>query len=452
MIIGLKGKILNHMFLKNPFAKNVFMTLATKVLLTGVGLISSIVIARYLGPYGKGVLTVLTAITGIALQFGNFGLHASNTYFVAKDRLLLPNVITNTTWLSIVIGSLIIGFIYLLVLIEPTVFGDVPTHLLLITVIALPFQFIYLFFSNILLGIQKIKEFNVLEIINNVIRSAIIIILLVVLGYGLAEVVISNVLLSVSIGITLIFLSWRIIVAKRLQTISNFDTSANPGCFKAQFKVLTIRKAYEFDFDLFKKMAKYGSKAYIAALLAYLVLRSDILMINYFLGASDVGVYSVAVNFGNLLYMLPEAIGMILFPMVSSMKEGSWDFTWKVTKYVAVIMAAVCFAAAILIKPIVLIFFGEPFAGAIEAFWWLLSGIWALSINTLYMNYFAGRGMPIIVVISPAIALAVNISLNFYFIPHYGIIGASITSSLSYTLFLLCSIFYNYLYFQKIEA
>jgi len=425
------------------------MTLATKILLIGVGLISAIIIAQYLGTYGKGILAVLAAITGIALQFGNFGLHASNTYFVAKDRSLLSNIITNTTWLSIVIGSLIIGFIYIMTLIRSTIFGDVPTYLLLIAVIALPFRLIYLFFSNILLGIQKIKEFNVLEIIDRVVYTAIIVILLVVLGCGLAGIVIFNVLFSVSIGIALVFLFWRIIVAGKKQTIPNSNASANPGCFKPQSKVLTIRRVYGFDFDLFKKMAKYGAKAYIASLFSYLVLRSDILMVNYFLGASDVGVYSVAVNFGDLIYMLPATVGMILFPKVSSMKEGSWDFTWKVTKYTAVIMGTVCFAAAILIKPVVLLFFGKPFAGAIGAFLWLVSGIWALSINTVYMNYFAGRGMPIIVVVSPAIALAVNIGLNIYFIPNYGIIGASMTSSLAYILLLVCSIFYNNLYFQR---
>jgi Na+-driven multidrug efflux pump len=58
------------------------------------------------------------------------------------------------------------------------------------------------------------------------------------------------------------------------------------------------------------------------------------------------------------------------------------------------------------------------------------------------MNYFASIGMPLITVVSPGLAAIVNIAVNLKLIPWWGIVGASITSVLSYGLMLVASIIY----------
>jgi O-antigen/teichoic acid export membrane protein len=73
-----------------------------------------------------------------------------------------------------------------------------------------------------------------------------------------------------------------------------------------------------------------------------------------------------------------------------------------------------------------------------------MPGILMLSINVVYMNYFASTGMPMITVYSPAIAALANIVLNIKIIPLLGIIGASISSSICYSAMLGFSIFYIY--------
>ncbi len=59
------------------------------------------------------------------------------------------------------------------------------------------------------------------------------------------------------------------------------------------------------------------------------------------------------------------------------------------------------------------------------AFQVLLLALWLLSVNTVLMNYFASIGMPAVAVWSPLVAAAVNIGLNWVWIPPWGLAGAA---------------------------
>ena len=60
-------------------------TYATRILLIGIGLVSAVIVARLLGPQGRGIYAVAAATGALGVQFGNLGLHTSNIYFVARD-------------------------------------------------------------------------------------------------------------------------------------------------------------------------------------------------------------------------------------------------------------------------------------------------------------------------------------------------------------------------------
>src|SRR5258706_15430228 len=76
--------------------RNVFESYGTRLLVVAVTFATAVVIARELGPTGRGLYAVAVAMGAIVVQFGNLGLHLSNTYHVAKDRALLPALIATT--------------------------------------------------------------------------------------------------------------------------------------------------------------------------------------------------------------------------------------------------------------------------------------------------------------------------------------------------------------------
>src|ERR1700739_153197 len=99
--------------------QSIVETYVTRILLIAIGLAITVVVSRTLGPSGRGLFAVATAIAAIGVQFGNFGLHASNTYCVAKDRELLPVLIGNTLIVSLGIGGMAALLAWVLATMQP---------------------------------------------------------------------------------------------------------------------------------------------------------------------------------------------------------------------------------------------------------------------------------------------------------------------------------------------
>ncbi len=365
--------------------------------------VASIVVARYTGPSGKGMLAVLNVIGGLAVQMGNFGLHAATTHFAAREAGSLARIAWASLVLAPTIGLVIAGGLGGLILLFPAVVAGVPPILVAVTLVAIPFAFLLLFFQNILLGQQRIAAYNLLEVGGKALTLPLVLAILVVLGGGVRELVLAGSLVSVVTALTAVRLAFR-----------------------------GVSEPFLLDRGLLRRMLAYGFRSYLSCLLAYLIIRSDMLLVNYFLGTGQAGVYAVAVNLSDLLLVFPTAIGAMLFPRISAQPKDDGALTAAACRHTAAGMLILCLGAGLLARPLILLLYGRPFSGAIAPFLLLLPGILALSLETIFMNDLAGRGLPPIVIAVPGAGLALNLALNLAFIPRFGILAAAASSSLAY--------------------
>ncbi len=390
----------------DTFRGRVTMTLSARGVAIGVALVSSVITSRWLGPEGRGVLMTLSVITGIALQFGNMGLHSGNVYFAAREPDARGRILGNTLWLSIALG-LATGFLALgVAAARPDWVAGIPMALILVTVAALPFQFMIFFFQNTLLGMDEVKAFNLFEIGQRVLAFLLVAVYLTVLAGGAAGTV---VLLSI-VGVL-------------------------GGIGSAVYCRLRVPFVWGFDRQLFLRMIRYGGKVYLACLFSFMVIRSDLLLVNYYLGTASAGVYSIAAQIADVLLLVPVTVGMILLPRIAAAgTEDPEAVTARVTRHAALIMSVLCIAAFFLVGPVVRLLYGQPFEGAIEPTRWLLAGVWAIGLNGILMNHFAGKGLPWGIVAIPLAGLALNVGLNVTLIPSFGLVGAAAASTAAYML------------------
>ncbi len=386
------------------FKRGVTLTLLARSLTIGVGLLSSVVTARWLGPEGRGILITLSVLTGLALQFGNLGLHSSSVYFVAREPEKSGAVLGNLLWLSLGLGAgaalLAIGASWM----KPAWFAAIPFPLILISAAALPFQFMVLFYQNALLGMHEVKAFNAFELGNKTLTFLALAVYLVAFSGGAAGAVVLFAVAVAVLGVASVVYCSR----------------------RAPFRPA-------FDSALCARMFRYGARAYVACFLSFLVIRSDLLLVNYYLGTAAAGVYSIAAQIADTLLLVPVTIGMILLPRVAAAAPGSQEATTaRVTRHAALLMTLLCAAAFVLVEPVVAILYGPRFGEAVAATRWLLPGVWALGIHGILMNHFAGKGLPPIVVWTPLVGVLVNLALNVRFVPSFGIVGASIASTVAY--------------------
>ena len=400
--------------ISSDFIRKVGETLITRILLIGIGLATSVIIARALGPGGRGLYAVAATIGAIGVQFGNLGLHASNTYSLAGKPELLPKLVINSLLVSLLFGGLGCVLFWGVLLLWPNLV-QIQGVLLILSVAWIPFGLAYLLFQNLLIGMQDIRSYNLIELGQKVLS------LLMLGGVVLLHAVtVESIYLTGLISLVIGFV-WAL---RRLKT-----------------RLLPFPSP---SVSLFKENLRYGMKAYVAALFAFLVLRIDLLMIQYMRGAEETGFYSIAAGVADLVYLLPVIVGTILFPRLSAMSSDQerWDFARVVARWVGLMMLFIAGVVALVAEPLVALLYGRSFLPAVPALIWLMPGIVMLSVNTIYMNYFASMGMPPITVYSPGAAAVLNVLLNIKLIPSLGIVGASIASTVAYGMMLAISLVY----------
>jgi len=397
------------------FVTTVAITFTSRIIIVFIGIASSIITARWLGPVGKGTFAVLWIIVGLGVQFGNFGFHASNVYFTGKHKEQISKIASNSLWFALFIGMIISLGIISVYHIEPVLFSNISFPLLVVAVILIPFKLILYFFQHLFLGLQKILVYNSFELTERTFLFLVVAIVLVFFKRGIFPLML---FITLVIGILALF---YIIYTHNVLNSSLLDS----------------------DVKLFGKMFKYGFKSYLACIFSFLIVRSDMLLVNYFKGASASGIYSIAANFSELLYLLPVTIGAMLFPKVSANITDNGTFTQKISRHTVFLMAATCILAALICKPLILLMYGKQFAFSAIPLLWLLPGVFFLSLATIYNNDLAGRGLPPIVFIAPGVGFILNFSLNLLFIPRHGITGAAITSSISYFVMFIILLIYS---------
>jgi len=389
------------------FASRVGETLVARGLGLAVGVASSIVTARWLGAEGRGILATLAAVTGLVLQIGNLGLHSSNVYFIAREPGRAGAVLANALGTSLVMG--VAGGAICLGVFQgwPAILGAIPRPLLLVTCAVLPFQFLILFFQNALLGLGRVRAFNVFELVH---RGAIFLLLAIYLigaSGGAAGAVVLFGAGATVFGIV------SVLYCARLVGIGRPDR------------------------PLLAVMLGYGGRAWVACLLTFLIARVQVFLINAHAGVSATGTYSIALQIADTMLLVPGTIGMILMPRIAAATAGDRAaITARVSRLAALAMTVLCGTAALVAAPGIRLLYGPEFAGAIGPFLWLLPAVWASGLSGILMNHFAGDGLPSIVIGAPLAALALNVLLNVWLVPVLGLTGAALAASASALLML----------------
>jgi len=395
--------------LKSDFVRKVGEVFFTNVTLILLSLITSVLIARMLGPEGRGIFAIAFSILAIGVQFGNLGLHTSNTYLVAKDVKSLPQLLTNTLVISIGLGGSLAVLTWLIFYFWPSL-PPIKGFILTLALGLIPFHLASLLLRNLLLGLQDIKAFNKVELFSKIL-TLLLLFILYFLNSVTVEIVFAVGMLGIMVGCIWAFWSLR----------KHFTHIAPPSI------------------SVFKESIGYGFKTYLACFFAFMVLRADLLMINSMLDTGQAGYYSVASTLADLLYLLPTAIGTILFPKLSSIgsEKDKWAMTQKVMWISGLILVPVILTITLLAHPIILFFYGKSFELAVYPFMILCIAMFFYGVNNILSIHLASVGMPWFAVYIWVIASALNIVLNLYLIPTYGVSGAAFSSLICYSMVLL---------------
>jgi O-antigen/teichoic acid export membrane protein len=389
-------------------ASGVAVTFGTRVLTVVCTVGTSIIVARWLGATGTGTLAVLNVTVALALQLGSAGMPSAITYFIARDRNLLKPAWTNGLLFSFGAGALIAIGLMVIANVRPSLLNGVPSNLIVIVVISIPFQLVTLLGLNLLLAIDKIRLMNCLDALLSVLLFVNAVIVLILSRRGLTTLVLLNTAAAVTMCLVLIGF-----VARSMRT----DRDLSPPR----------------DLSLLRSMLVYGLKFYVSIFASFVIFRVDLLIVNHFRGAAAAGVYAVASQCSFLLIMLPGVIASLLFPRVAARQQKTAAYALEVTRHTSFIMLVLCLMAAAISFTLPLVY-GARFADATVQLLIMLPGIFFISLESVLVQHFTGTGLPAIIPVFWIITMIANLGLNLALVPVWGARAAAVNSTITYAL------------------
>jgi O-antigen/teichoic acid export membrane protein len=390
------------------FAKETAVTLIARVGGLVVALLTSIVIARALGPEGTGVYTLATLFPLLVLTFTNLGIGPATVYYVAQDKYSLPDVLGNNVILSAIAGTAatLLGLV-VAVLFHSYLFPTVPLPYLLLALLLVPVNlFGQHYIIQILLGARRIKEFNAVTVLHKLLLLLLVSLLAVTARLGIGGAIGATVLSSLLL--CLVLYPWVRRIAGRVRF------RLNPRY---------IRDALS-----------YGLKAHLGNIVGFLNYRVEVFMLGIFLPVSAVGFYAVAVGLAERLWFLSESASLVLFPTVSAEKDeqSRKTFTPLVSRSILLITAIGAAFLFLVSQWAILLLYSAEYLPAVHLFQILLPGIVFLSAGRILANDIAGRGKPLLNTYVGVTGITMQVLLNLAWIPRFGATGAAWATTISY--------------------
>jgi O-antigen/teichoic acid export membrane protein len=400
---------------KNPlrvrFIRDVAITGGAQMAQAGSAMIAGILVARALGPSAKGELSVLTALAAMSVIVASLGLHQSAVYFLGRFKEDRDAVISNNALVGLGGGLLTAIALGLAgVAFRDTLISGISLSVFLVFLLFVPFNYFNEFGRRVMLGAGRVGLYNLPDF---VLGAGLIVgtsVALIVFGDELMPLVVLRVVIEVAIAVVLVYHVGRAI----------------------GFRLKPAR-------GVLGRQASYGVKNYASSLLWIVLLQSDLVLCNHFLGNAPTGVYSIAISIGLPLTMLGGVLGTIIFQRVSADESEANRVanTNRVVRVLVPTLAVASIALGAVSGWLIPAIYGAEFGAASEALLWLLPGLVALAVELVLMNHLAGEGSPPIVYLGPLAGLIVNLGANLYMIPRFGIDGAAATSSVGYLVVLL---------------
>lgn len=383
-------------------ANKSFSLLQRDIFLFVANLLTGVIVARMLGPVSMGLWVILSMIPSYAESFGRLKFDIAAVYYLGKGKYQVGDVVSTLNVLALVSSAFIvlpivwqIDWIYRVLFAKSTV--DVK-YLIYFVLPQIPLHFLYMNYSYLFIHREDVRTYNRMVVIQALVSSLGGILLLVVFKLGLLAVIIAS---TVSI------------LASVLYGIMKFGP---------------VRKSSLINVRLVKDLFSYVYKLYIAGIVGHINTYVTNLIVALYLVPAQVAYFSMAQGKGQLLDKVPNAMSTILFPRISNMENDiqSSELAAKAFRTSLLILLIAGLLAYLLVKPLVLVLYGDAYLPMVIPLWIILPGLILSSASTTLAQYFQGTGRADIIAKISFFPMCIQIVIAWILIPKLGLVGASL--------------------------
>lgn len=390
------------------------MVFVRQILVGVLQVVALIVIARGLGTEQMGQYTLATLLPTLFSQMITFGLQSVNIYAIGRKMVNEKQALYANLILLLLISLLTAGILAVVVHFWGAYFfNDVPVSLLYLSLLALLPQTFFTVLPSLVQAMQNFKWFNILCIAQPAVLFVV----------SLIAVLLSNDVESVLTAYVIShWLSFLILMAIILKLIK-----------------VEVYSLWAF----VKGFIGYGLKSHLSNIITLLNYRSSLLILGYFTTPVVVGIYTVGMQLAEKLWLPSQAVSTVLLPRLSNkLGEGSDEkevakLTLDSARLTLLVTVLIGIAFAIVAPIVVNLLFGEAYNEAVYVVLLLLPGILAWTPSRILANDLAARGFAELNLKNACWVFAINASLTLLFVPLWGLLGASLATTIAYTMDLI---------------
>ncbi|MES3016323.1 MAG: flippase [Bacteroidota bacterium] len=375
-----------------------------------LSLIVGIFIAKFLGPHDFGDLSFATAFTAIIAAVGTLGLDS----FIIREIIEQPEkrdeILGTSFWMRLGVSVILVPVSVLIYIFFRSITEQQGTELTLVVTFCASalffkaFNIIDSYFQSQVRSKFVVQVQNICLILSSIIKISFVLLKLPLVYFAFALVLDG---LMLAIGLIIIY----------------------------HKESLHIRN-WAFDPSRAKALLDKSWPLILSAVMVTLYMQIDILMLKYFAGSREAGIYSSAAKISESWYFIPVAIVTSVFPaIIHARKTDPTRYEKRLQNlYDLLILISVPVALVVSLGADIFIqlIYGDRFEGAgvmLSVHIW--SGIFVF-LGSASGQYLLAEGYTMISFYRTAVGAIVNILLNLWLIPLYGGFGASIATLIAY--------------------
>ena len=393
---------------------SVYMT--GEFLVMAGGLISFPIITRLLSQEDYGLMVIITTTIILAEAMSTGGLHHASLRFYSKYQETKE---TRGFYSTLVFGSLAFALVGTLLLVFLfaifSAFYFVSENIKHIFFLAVPLLLIRIM-THIFGSLYRIREkpgtYISFAILNKYVGLALIIVFLSMLYLGLF-----GYYLGLLLGEFLVLLIYWVLISREIQY-----------------------PLKSFSIPILREATTYGFPLVFSGLAGTLLASSDRYLIGHFMTKADVAIYSVPYNLCSYLSgILTAGFEFAFIPII--MNEWNKGFIDKVHLEIQRVIRLYCMAAFPIVagicalgQEIIVLLASSNYSEACYILPYVIIGVMIQGLLTPLMIGFVFSNATGKIASMTLQAAMVNIALNLYLIPNFGLYGAAISTLFCYTL------------------
>lgn len=373
-------------------------------------LINTFALSSYLGTKQFGILSYPTALVAFFLAISALGLDGFVTRELLNDPGKKDTLLGTSFWMRLIAGFAIIPLVY--------VAYTIANHL---NPLDTPFSYVFIVsFTAVIQSVNIIDSFFQAKV------QAKKIMYINVVGNVLSAIV---KLCFILLKLPLIWFVYSLVFDAALIAIGYIITYRNSGN--------SIYK-WKFDPSIATYLLKHSWPLAFSAILVSLYMKIDQVMIPIYLKTSELGIYSTVASLSESWYFIPVAIVTSVFPAIMHARNTDTVRYKKRLQNMYDLMVVISVSIAIFMTFASKFIYHIAYAKHPE-FWSgapvLAVHVWAgvfVFLGSASGQYLIAEGYTKMSMLRTGVGAIVNIVLNIFWLPKYGILGAAYATLAAY--------------------